>query len=451
MLGIILGGVALLLYGSKKYRYISIFLYISFMLGTGGGLGLWTDWILGAKNKDLALVYTFCINAYLISQHKFRLPSKDWWVKCYKILLLFLIGCVFFSYFYYKFTPFQILQGGRDFLLIFSVFILIRVSKPDLQRVLELLLGITIVTSILYILQIVVGRPLMPYNSDYSIDTTTGLVRLYNRPPMVRFFLLASFVCPRFFPGKIYLYRILFFVAIICSLGRTYIISTILGILLVVVMMGRGTKIVKTIVVLGLLFLPFVGMISERFEKGNTIEDVQNGMEGGYADFKSGDGTMSYRIAWLYERGEYLTHRPIGEQIFGMGLISGSQSVVYKMYHFRLGLRNEDGEIDQLSTPDSSYGNLLTKLGFLGGVIYLVFAVSLSILFFRYRKDVPILTICSVELIIMFITAFSGSGMSYPSSFVIYFLALSLLYPIGNEKILRNRNSKWLLIPIKQD
>ena len=308
----------------------------------------------------------------------------------------------------------------------------------------ELLLWITVVTSILYSLQIVAGRPLMPYSLDYSFDSATGLVRLYNRPVMLQFYLLASFVCPRFFTGNVNIYRLLFFVALMCTLGRTGIFISIFSILLAMTFTGRTTKLIKVVVILGLLFLPFFDMVSQRYEGSGTTEDLSNTMSGGYKNFSTGDGTMTYRIAWVYERGEYLIHRPIGEQIFGMGLISGSQDIVYKMYHFRVGLIGEAGLIEQLYTPDISYGNLLTRLGFLGGAIYIVFVISLMILFFRHRKDLPILTICTAQIIVMFIGAFSGSAMSNPSNFVIYFLTLSLLYSKNSEGLLRNRSSKWL-------
>lgn len=47
------------------------------MLGYGGGFGLWTDEVLGIKNKDMAIVYTFVISLYLISQNNYKLPKVE--------------------------------------------------------------------------------------------------------------------------------------------------------------------------------------------------------------------------------------------------------------------------------------------------------------------------------------------------------------------------------------
>lgn len=451
MLGYLLLLIALGLYFSKRYRYISLFLYISFMLGYNGGFGLWNNEVLGVKTMDLALIFTFVINGFLLITLKnpFRpfKGHKHFWPVLYMVLVVFLMCSAVFSYVHYNFTPYQILQGGRSYLLILSLPILVRVKAWELQRIMELCFWITVVTSILYILQVVVGRPLMPYSSyGYSLDSTTGLVRLYNSPAMLSFFLIASFICPRFFPGNVNIYRIIFFAALMCTQGRTYIFTTLFGVVLATVLAGKASSFLKTVVVLGILFLPFTDMITQRFEEGETRDDVTNVLNGGATEYSSGDGTFTYRWAWIYERYDYLKDRPLGEKVFGLGLISGSQPVVYKMYRFQIGLTNEYGEIHQLNTPDTSYGNLLSNLGFVGMFVYLGFCVSLVLFLYRNRTKLPMLVICTADLLIMFINSMSGSGLSEPRNFAIFFLAIAMLYKGNISNRLNNRDSKWLLI-----
>lgn len=450
MLGYILLLVALGFYFSKSYRYISFFLYISFMLGYNGGFGLWNNELLGVKTMDLALIYTFAINGFLLItwQNPFRpfKGHKHFWLISYMVLVAFLLCSAVFSYVHYHFTPYQILQGGRSYLLILSLPILARVKPWELQRIIELCFWITVVTSVLYILQIIAGRPLMPYNGEYSIDSSTGLVRLYNSPAMLTFFLIASFICPRIFPGNVNVFRVIFFAALMCTQGRTYILTSLFGVVLATVLAGRATNFVKAVAILGILFLPFMNMISQRFEKGGTENDVANVLEGRVTDYISGEGTFTYRWAWIYERYDYLKDRPLGEKVFGLGLISGSQPIVYRMYHFILGLTEENGQVSQLSTPDTSYGNLLTKLGFVGMFLYLVFCVSLAIFLYRHRKEFPIVVICASQFIVLFIGSMSGSALSEPRNFAIFFLAVSLLYKRKVSSRLLNRDSKWLFV-----
>ena len=439
MLGILLLLVALILFFNPRYRYLSYFLYLSFMMGYSGGFGLWTDAVLGMKNKDLAIIYTFAINVYLILQGKFYLPKLPW-VKYYKILSVFIGLTALFSLFYYHFSPYQVLQGGRDYLLIASLPILIRIKPFELDKIMRLLILVVAITSALYILQIVLGRPIMPYNGGGKIDPSTGLIRLYNSPANLSFFLTMTFIAPYYFSKRrISFYRILFFVALVCTLGRTGIFTGIMTVFLALILTGKFSKTIKYGVLIGLLMIPFIGTLSNRFEKGGTENDLQQIMAGNFDEnYQSGGGaTMTYRLAWVYERADYLLHRPLGEQIFGMGFISDSQPIVHRMYNFKLGLTSEEtGQVAQLSTPDIAYGNLLTKLGFVGTVIYLIFAVHLAVFFFKQRKQHPLFVICSAFTIVMFIISFAGSSRMDAQSFSFLFIFVSLyLYQQSHKSV----------------
>lgn len=429
MFGIALLLIALCLYFNPKYRYISYFIYLSFMLGYGGGFGLTTDAVLGVKNRDMAIVYTFLISTYLVLKKEYRFPKARfmWW---YKLLLCFLVCSIVFSYLYYEFSLYQILQGGRSFLLVFSLPILCRIKPQELSELMSLLLWVTIITSVLYILQIVLGRPLMPYNGEPSIDKTIGLIRMYNSPALLEFFLALTFVVPRYFGKRVNILRIVFFVALICTFGRTGIFSTVMVILLSVLFLGKATKLLKTVVIIGILFVPFMGIISDRFEKGGTEDDISVLRSGGYEDFSSDEGgTMTYRIAWVYERFDYLIHRPIGEQIFGLGLISDSQPLVTKKYNFRIGLiDSETGIPVQLSTPDIAYGNLLTKLGFGGGIIYLCILISLAMFLYKNRKANALTIVCAAQIIMLFVLSMSGSMLSESKNLTMYFIAIATIF-----------------------
>ena len=436
MFGLILLTISLILYFNPKYRYLSYFLYLSFMMGYDGGFGLWTSKILHIQNRDIAIIYTFVVNIYLIANRKFYLPKLSL-IKSYKVLILFITASVLFSLVYYQFSPFQILQGGRNYLLLASVPIFIQIKRIELEKILRLLIIITVTTSILYILQMILGRPIMPYNGKGHIDPTTGLIRLYNSPANLPFFLTLSFIAPFYFKKKILICRIIFFAALMCTLGRTGIFSGIMMIFLALVISGKFSKIGRYAILICIMFIPFLDTISNRFEKGNTKNDLQLITEGKFAqDYESDSGgTMTYRFAWIYERWDYLIHRPMIEQIFGMGLISESQERTHQMYHFNIGLYNEETRhIDQLSTPDIAYGNLLTKLGFGGLIIYLVFYFQLAMFFFRNRKIHPIFSVCSASTIIMFISSFSGSSFSNPQAFAIYFIFIPIYLHLNKFK-----------------
>lgn len=429
MIGYLLLLIALLLYIKPKYRHWSFFLYLSFMMGYGGGFGLWTDEVLGAKNGDLAIIYTFVISIVMVFKRQYNIPKWSFVVQ-YKWFILFLFASVLFSLFYYHFTPFQILQGGRSFLLIFAFPILVNIKQRDFDKVLQLLIKVCVLTSMLYILQTISRHAIMPYG-ELDTDPTTGLPRFYNSPANLDIFLALTFLKPELFKGRIIYYRILFFLALVCTLGRTQIITTILLVFIALFFDGKIQKIGKYVIVIGVMMLPFIGVLSDRFtgDEASDFSDIQAGnFKEGYVQGRD-QGTLLYRFAWVYERYDYIIHRPLGEQLFGLGLISDSQPWVDKHYNFKIGLPNPDGiGAVQLSTPDISYGNIMTRLGFLGGVIYITFIVSLLFFLLKRRKDNVFILVSAASIMLLFINSFSGSLMSETRSFTIYFLFLSFLF-----------------------
>lgn len=429
MIGYLLLLIALLLYIKPKYRHWSFFLYLSFMMGYGGGFGLWTDEVLGAKNGDLAIIYTFVISIVMVFKRQYNIPKWSFVVQ-YKWFILFLFASVLFSLFYYHFTPFQILQGGRSFLLIFAFPILVNIKQRDFDKVLQLLIKVCVLTSMLYILQTISRHAIMPYG-EFDTDPTTGLPRFYNSPANLDIFLALTFLKPELFKGRIIYYRILFFLALVCTLGRTQIITTILLVFIALFFDGKIQKIGKYVIVIGVMMLPFIGILSDRFtgDEASDFSDIQAGnFKEGYVQGRD-QGTLLYRFAWVYERYDYIIHRPLGEQLFGLGLISDSQPWVDKHYNFKIGLPNPDGiGAVQLSTPDISYGNIMTRLGFLGGVIYITFIVSLLFFLLKRRKDNVFILVSAASIMLLFINSFSGSLMSETRSFTIYFLFLSFLF-----------------------
>ena len=293
---------------------------------------------------------------------------------------------------------------------------------------------ICFITSILYVGQVILKRPLMPYGYEGAADRATGIMRFYNSPVNLSLFLTLSFAYPQLFRGTkvpLWAFRGAFFVAQICTLGRTGIAVALLTVLLALAIQGSVKNVVKVIIVLGILITPFIGTLSQRFEGGNTDEDLGSVLSGkfgnDYDPQASGDATMLYRFAWCYERADYLVKRPFLEQVFGLGLTTESSDWQFKKYNFRIGLPDEYLRVVQLATPDISYGNMITYLGFCGTILYMLMLVSFARLLWKHRKDNPCMGAFSAMILMSFIEGFSGSGLSEPRTLTIYFLAMSLI------------------------
>lgn len=429
MLGLFILILSIILFFNPKYRAISYLIFLGFISGSYFGYNILIDKIIGFKNPDLALIYALIILCYFI--HKGIFYPKILCVKYAFLLMLFTIISCLFSYFYYEFTLFQVIQGARQLLLVICLFIFIQIDAKEFTIIFKWLFKITLITSIIYIFQIIVGQPLMPYPYEYKLDAATGLVRLYNLPPYTLFYLVLCFVNPTFFGKKVLFYKAILLTAIILTLGRTTIITSILTIILALILSGNATKALKSIFIIGLLLLPLTNLISDRFTKGNTSEDFKAVLQGNWMDTSSRkfDGTFTYRMAWVYERVNYLAHRPIAEQIFGLGMISDSQPIVNKMYNFNVGFFDEEkGEIVQLYTGDNAYGNIIVKYGFLGGAIYLAMLTSIIIFFYRRRRISPFFSTCAAILIMKLILSLSGAELSRIHSFALYFIIIGAYY-----------------------
>lgn len=114
------------------------------------------------------------------------------------------------------------------------------------------------------------------------------------------------------------------------------IATTFLGILMISIM-NKGVRSLWKISLLFILLLyPFYDTLSSRFSDSGTTNDIERVKNADYTDYHGGEGTLIYRIAWIYERWDYLQNRPISEKIFGLGLIGEGEPEVYKNIIFRL-------------------------------------------------------------------------------------------------------------------
>lgn len=449
MIGLVLLAIALYTFFDDRYRYISYFLYISFMIGYGGGLGLWTDQITGIKNQDCAVAYTVIINGFYIITKQWSLPRLPF-IKFYLVFLAFLIASALFSFFYYHLSPVQIVQGGRHFVLFLSLPILYKCPKKDFNRVFELLLYFAIVTGILYVPQVFIGKSLLPYEGEAEIEDTVGLYRYYNFPENFALFLCISFSYKELFKVKnTNCLKALFLLVLLCTLGRTLIIITSITLFMyIIITSDKSGQYIKQLIVLGIVAVPFSILLASRFSEGGTQEDLDTLLEGEFdEDYKSeSSSTMTYRLAWAYERGFYLSERPLGEQIFGLGMCSESQDWVNNEYDFLIGLTDNDGQVAQLRTPDIAYGNMITQLGFGGSAIFLVFVISLTVFFWKRRKHSPGYAYYASSFVLVFFLGFAASTFSDPQYFAMPFLMTCLVNEEQTSKDEKKKKLKTLLL-----
>lgn len=438
MIGSLLVIFSILLYikGNKK---ASILFFICFSYR---GFAVLTDNIMGLKNQDAALVYFIIISVY--SFYTERSPKNVINKKLEQCLVLFLIFMslnIIFSALYYNLSFFQIIQGARRFFIIFSYFFIRKLPLKDVEWILKAIIYISAFTGILYIIQCLTGLPVLP-DSDLvlSLDSVDGTLRYYNYPPCVEVAVIVLILNPKLIRGKLkYCFLIILSIAVILSQGRTLLLGILLAVIFGIYQMSGFKSIAKYCVVFVVLAIPFSPLLNERFSENNgrgmlsEIEAIQSG------DFIMGDGgTLTFRLALVYERMNYINNASIGEQTFGLGLLSDQQKkLVDKMYDFQIGLVDrQTKEVYQLSTPDIAYGNLICKLGYVGTILYMMIFFIIFVQAYKYRKTSIYILCLFCMLISYFVLSFASSLLSYSESFsLIYLFSGSLNNEINKQRI----------------
>lgn len=373
MLGILLLAVSVILYFSPRKRYLSYFLYISFMFD---GYKVLIDPVLGGvKNGDIALVYTFVISLVMILQKKYVLVH-DKITKWFVVFVLFLGCSMIFSMYHYDIPFMQVIQGGRFLLLIFCYPILRNMKLQECKRLFNLLARFTVLVGIVDVVQVIIQIPIIP-TYEINRDPATGLIRFFNYPVFSIFFLIVCLVKPDYFGKRTKYVLGLLLVCIMGTLGRSLMLITLICILLGLWFQGKRSAIIKYGLIITICALPFSTMISERYVSSNsgTQDDINAVLHGNIElnSYEQIEGSFTYRLSWVLERFQYLEKRPVGEKIFGLGLLSDSSPLSQQMYRFIVNIKfYGSGMVQQLRSPDIAYGTMLAYLGFGGFFVYVL-------------------------------------------------------------------------------
>lgn len=439
MIGCLLLLVAIFFYvkGRKKY---SLLIFLSFV---SGGFQLLSTNIIGVKLEDLAFFYIVIINIYSYCCERYCVEENQKVKRFVKYLFIFLILSALFSLFYYGFTIFQVIQGGRMLFLFMSYYFLRKVNIEDALWIFKVMYYITFITSILYIIEVITGLPVLPYGEP-NIDEDTGLLRYYNSPTYLALFIYAIIIFPEYFWDfkfkKIAPY--VFCLAQICTLGRTEIITVVVMVFIGMIMKGNRRHLIKIATIGTIFFIPFSSILISRFNTGaGTQNDLTAILKGEFVEYAnsgaySGQGTMTYRFAWVYERVLYLSDRPLLENIFGLGMISDSQiQLVQAKYNFLLGLESDEtGYRQMMSTPDIAYGNFITQFGYLGGIILLMLWVFVAKYLYKNRQLHPVILLVALTVIGYFFRSISGSVISSTGNLNMPFLFMSIIPQLKQMK-----------------
>jgi hypothetical protein len=305
------------------------------------------------------------------------------------VYLAFILVVLIASITWYSYSPVQAFQSARVFAWPLFLLLFMITDRMALERFVKSLGPIVIVTSILYLLQPVLGKNIINPDSYYFNPYlgATEFKRYLSTPDFLILFLMLFYyqICT----GKEkalgvilgrWLGLALLIAVQITSLTRSAIVATGVALLYI------SKRILNSVMVA--LFIASVAVaVAVAYSTSSVVEsrvddswkDITSSMAGDYLSWRPGtDGNFSYRLAHLNERLTYV-FADAKRWPFGLGFIHEDSAVAQNL-GFKIGLKNPlTGRVVQVDTGDIAWSVVVTKTGFIGLALMLWFLAGSSL------------------------------------------------------------------------
>ena len=295
----------------------------------------------------------------------------------------------------------------RISLLFLFYFIVKSIPTKHIERFFHYGLYITLAQAFLYYLQFTGIHLISGFDTSqltYKVDIS------YLNIPILSFFYI--FYClQKDNIGRIGILYVLFLSGtILLSAARTWIIALAIGLVLYLFLRKNFKQVVSVSAALLFLVPIAVHSFSEKDDasRKSMKDDISNLVTN--ADIldmmNSGSGTMTFRVAMLYERFSYLLENPRYLPL-GVGTIHEDSPNCTERFDFLLGTRNE-GRLNgmcMIESGDIAWVPVVLRYGIIGTSLSLLILLLYFIIGIRQKDD---LIIIAPIAIIQLITTLSG-------------------------------------------
>jgi len=416
----------------RGYKVPALFLFF-FFLTSGFNLvpEKMTELAFFSKGMDYAIIMLFvvvvidtlCIKGYL---------KPNPLIYLYLLFCAFLFVCILYSKFSIGVGWVEIIRTVRYNFLWIAYFVFRNLSKAQLERLLKYLFLVTVICSILYLLQIILDKTIL----NETVKSTAELFgmklpRYYNQPDMLYFF---SFMAIYYNPYKgimKYVTTTILVVALLAAFHRSLISSFFVAVALGYILQLPRLQKIKVLSIASVFLVLFIVFAGYKFVHSRTFVDIQQVAAGNIMDVDIDvedmqKSTFTFRMMHLIERNQYLLDNPKA-MLFGAGLMTEDDKMTFDLFDFDIGLVEElSGEINQLDTGDISYSILLLRYGYLGTLLNLVLYGFLMVYFYRNRKY-PFAFFSFIYFIVVFILSFFSNTLVVPATIVLPLITYNLV------------------------
>lgn len=384
-------GYAIFSYNVGKKR-IGILIYFFFI---SNGFYLIPDSVIAGfpinKLSDFGTLYLVYVAFQLYIVKHERIKQLGFEQKWWGILFLYLT----FSFLWTVATGTEIfgmsLAMYRTYFCFLSFILFQRLNEKDLKWIFQKVVLITLIATILYIVQPVLGFQTLVSGGIISEE---GGGRRYRNISYLTYYLLIFYTVTLKFSSfkKIILLLVCLF-ALALTQHRGIMIGYVVTVLLYLLMERKLKQLFQFSIIGLVLFFAVGSFVFERFERADTGSDFKALVNLNYKqlNFEEGDegGTLTFRILMLIERGTYLIENP-QYLLQGVGMRHEDSPNTQRDFDFYLGSMKKQGGDDwikeQISTGDLVWVTPLIKFGYLGLFLY-VFVTYLMVSFFYRNKN----------------------------------------------------------------
>lgn len=380
MLGFTLLLIAILQFERKKeFSLLIIFFFVSngfqifpvSLLFIGLQIGL-------SKSVDFAIIFAIII---CIIHFKKALKILNFEkLKLIKWFLLFIIISFVYSWIILDYQLSYIFRVLRTSLIFLLVVPFILTEQQALWRFFKILSIISVLLSIIFILQIFLNKVLLFGAMDDNLGsvTTTNLnqsyTRFYNTPIFIVPALMYFIVVKKTIKPNLRLFSILILlIALVLPMHRTYLIALVCTFLIHFIMNKNNKYKIWILSVFGgvILLLLNIDILNTRITQ--AVNDIATfSLDAKYIFNESNN--FAYRLAHFYERFEYVALDP-SKWVFGLGLIVDDAPEA-QLLNFRYGYDALTNTNYPISCADISFSSMILQLGILGTILYFKMIIS---------------------------------------------------------------------------
>lgn len=299
------------------------------------------------------------------------------------------------------------------------------------ERFFEIGLYITLLQGLLYLLQFVGIHILTGYDKEKV--ASEGFNFALNIPNLTYFYLFYVLKARKYGKWRYAIFLFLF-VLVLLTFVRAILIALLVALLIFFIREGSRRTVITGLVMV-VLMLPFVmGVFRTKssVRSTTTVEDItQVATDIENIDLYSfNSGTLTFRIAMLAERIQYLSDYP-QYAAFGVGAIHEDSPACANRFDFLLGTENLEkvGQRCQIDSGDIAWVPVVLRYGWVGTALHLLLFIMVFIVAWRARSTARIVV---PIFILYFINTFDS--VFFEAGFPLFFTSLTMAWVFRSKR-----------------